>query len=200
MLRALLAVCGTSAASCDLPLREERQVRALDRRHQYRTIEVLVPPLARRLWREQTGVAGRRVERVYPRQRRVLRAERIGRTPAHMLKRRVEMTTELTGSAEADQAPERSLAIRGCSIDQHASHGTIVVGRGKRVDPLGEARRSVSRLKRELAHERVRKRVQEHIAQTGEMGVGGLQVAEAPPAAMRIQKRPLAARDTLTAL
>src|SRR5258708_6368282 len=90
------------------------------------------------------------------------------------------MIAELIRLTEAHQAAKRPLTVGRGGVEQDACHrSSFALGR-ERVDALANTGSGIPAFQRELAHQRVRKRMQEHIAQGW---VIGLRRRDTPPGA-----------------
>ncbi len=106
---------------------EESQVGSLEGRDQRRPIQILVPPLARRFGQERAGVARSPVELLATADR-MLGTQRVRRTEAHLVQRPANVPTELVGFTEGTEAAQRSFAVRGRRVNQHARHRIAIAG------------------------------------------------------------------------
>ena len=102
----------------------------------------------------------------------VFGAERIGGAALHALQSAVEMSSKLGGLAESDEAAERSFAVGSRRVKQNAGHRAVFMFGRQSIDALANAGCGVAAFQRQLAHEGVSQRMEQHVAQRVEAGKG----------------------------
>src|SRR5260370_24124403 len=98
------------------------------------------------------------------------------------------MIAELIRLAEADQAAKCALAVGRGGVEQDACHRPSVALGRQGVDALANTGSGIPTFQRELTHQRVRKRMQEHIAQSRVIRLGERDTPPAAPGDMGLVK------------
>src|SRR5690606_5613843 len=182
--RQTTAVTASRSLSMSQP-GEEGGAPSFEGRHQQRSVEVAVAPLAGGLRDQTARMARGGVERAILAWI-VLRAERVGRADLRSVQGLPQQSAEVLGFAKLDEASQRPVRIGRRRVDED----TRVLIPGISVDPFTNARCVVAAFECQLADEQVRQRVEHGITDT-RIALVRIEVARVPPTPMPGHEHPI---------